>query len=115
MKENRRSDLLPGTLEMLILGILAHGRLHGYGIAEQIRRRSEDVLTVGEGSLYPALQRLLVRGWVESEWAISETNRKARFYRLTKRGKSQVVDETQAFERLAQAVLKVMRPAQGSS
>ncbi|MGN6591500.1 MAG: PadR family transcriptional regulator [Terriglobales bacterium] len=105
------SDLLPGTLDMLILDTLQRGPLHGYGIARQIQRRSEDALKVEEGSLYPALQRLLLNGWVTAEWKLSETKRRARYYRLTAAGRKQLGIETTSFERMVAAIQRVMRPA----
>src|SRR6202021_3444575 len=86
----KRPDLLPGTLDMLILKTLTRGALHGYGIALSIKRLSDEVLTVEEGSLYPALQRLLLQGWVKAEWKTTETNRRARFYTLTAAGRKQL-------------------------
>src|SRR6266699_4094774 len=90
-------DLLPGTLDMLVLRILARGRAHGYGIAQHIKSVSEDVLQVGESSLYPALQLLLLNGWVEAEWGISENNRRARYYRLTASGRKKLTSERAGF------------------
>ena len=86
---NQPPDLLPGTLDMLILRTLGRGALHGYAIAERIRLISDDVLVVGESSLYPALQRLLVNGWVTAEWGASDNNRRARYYTLTAAGRKQ--------------------------
>src|SRR5881296_4466377 len=93
-------DLLPGTLDMLILRILARGRAHGYGIAEHLKSVSEDVLQVGESSLYPALQRLLLNGWVAAEWGASENNRRARYYKLTAAGRKQLAAENKEFDRM---------------
>ena len=97
---NTPSDLLPGTLELLVLKALADGARHGYGIVEYLRLSSDDVLRVGESALYPALQRLLLNGWVKAEWGTSENNRRARFYRITKTGQkrldAEVNDWTQA-------------------
>ena len=106
-----RSDLLPGTLDMLILKTLTCGMLHGYGIARHIRQMSDEVLSVEEGSLYPALQRLQVKGWVESEWQMSPQNRRARYYRLTPVGKKQLQVEESSFEQTVRAIARVMRPA----
>ena len=106
-----KADLLPGTLEMLILKTLTRGRMHGYGVAQNIKLMSEDVLQVEEGSLYPALQRLIVKGWIEAEWGKSENNRRARYYRLTPEGRAQLTREVQQFERLFQAIRSVLRPA----
>ena len=105
-------DLLPGTLEMLILQTLRRGPLHGYAIAQRIRQTSEDVLQVEEGSLYPALQRLLRAGWVVAEWAISSRNRRVRNYKLTPAGRRRLEHEKAGFERLIEAISRVMRPAE---
>jgi transcriptional regulator len=102
------NELLPGTLEMLILKTLSRGSNHGYGIAQHIRAVSEDALKIGEGSLYPALQRILVNGWVEAEWGVSETNRKVRIYKLTAAGKKRLANERRTFDAIILAVGKVM-------
>jgi PadR family transcriptional regulator PadR len=104
----KKSDLLPGTLDMLILKTLARGPLHGYGIALSIKRFSEDVLTVEEGSLYPALQRLLLAGWLKAEWKMSETNRRARYYTLTRTGRKQLGVEISEFEQMIAAISRVL-------
>ena len=104
-------ELLPGTLDLLILKVLTTGTMHGYGIAQRLQQTSEDVLQVGESSLYPALQRLLLNGWVTAEWGASENNRRARFYRLTPAGRKQLVSEHQDFERMMLAIQKVLRTA----
>src|SRR5690349_17243100 len=101
-------ELLPGTLDLLILKTLAPGAEHGYGIAQQLKTISDDVLQVGESSLYPALQRLLVRGWVKAEWGASENNRRARYYTLTAAGRKQLVNERAEFDRLIVAIHKVL-------
>jgi transcriptional regulator len=106
-----KTELLPGTLEMLILKTLTRGRMHGYGIAQNIKLMSEDVLRVEEGSLYPALQRLILKGWIDAEWGLSENNRKARYYRLTPDGRGQLAREVEQFERMFQAIRNVLRPA----
>lgn len=103
-----RPDLLPGTLELLILKTLAAGEMHGYGIAQQLRMLSDDVLQVGESSLYPALQRLLLKGWVRAEWGASENNRRARYYKLTAAGRKQLSVEREEFDRLIVAIHKVL-------
>ena len=108
---NEPPDLLPGTLDMLVLRTLLRGPLHGYAIAERLRQVSEDVLIVGESSLYPALQRLLLNGWVKAEWGTSENNRRARFYTLTAAGKKQLGVERQEFDRLILAITKVLETA----
>ena len=102
------AELLPGTLDMLILRTLVRGPMHGYGIAQRLKATSEDVLRVGESSLYPALQRLLLNGWVKAEWAPSSNNRRARYYTLTAAGKRQLSTERAAFERLVTAIHKVL-------
>jgi PadR family transcriptional regulator PadR len=104
-------DLLPGTLDLLILRALRGGAQHGYGIAEHIRASSDDVLQVGESSLYPALQRLLLNGWVKAEWGTSENNRKARFYTLTASGKKRLTAEVEEFDRMIVAIHKVLKAA----
>jgi PadR family transcriptional regulator PadR len=104
-------ELLPGTLYMLILRTLASGELHGYAIARHIKNSSAETLQIEDGSLYPALNRMLVKGWVAAEWGISENNRKARFYRLTPEGRKQLNRETKEFDRLIQAIQMVMRTA----
>ncbi len=107
-----RTEIPPGTLEMLVLKTLVNrGPMHGYGIARHIQEISEDVLTVEEGSLYPALQRMLVKGWVVAEWKQSENNRRARFYRLTPAGRKQLNVEIAEFERVMAAVVRVLKPA----
>ena len=104
-------QLLPGTLYMLILRTLAAGPLHGYAISRRIKQCSADVLDVEEGSLYPALNRMLLKGWLRAEWGISDTNRKARFYRLTNEGKKQLAAETTEFNKLISAIQLVMKSA----
>ena len=107
-----RSEIPPGTLYMLILKTLARlGPLHGYGIAQYIQEVSEDVLQVEEGSLYPALQRMLIKGWIVGEWGLSENNRRARFYRLTPDGEKQLTVEVSDFERVTRALMRIIQPA----
>jgi PadR family transcriptional regulator PadR len=107
-----RSDIPPGTLYMLILKSLALlGSMHGYGIAQHIQQTSDDVLQVEEGSLYPALQRMLVKGWIDGEWRQSENNRRARFYKLTVEGRKQLGVELRAFERVMAAIARVIQRA----
>jgi transcriptional regulator len=101
-------DLLPGTLELLILKTLVRGSTHGYAIAQRLRELSDDVLHVGESSLYPALQRLLLKGWVKAEWGASENNRRARYYTLTPAGRKQMAIERQDFDHLIIAIQKVL-------
>jgi transcriptional regulator len=109
----KRSEMMPGTLELLILKTLERHQepLHGYGIARHIQRVSDDVLQVEEGSLYPALQRLAIKGLVKAEWGLSDNNRRARLYRLTPAGRKQLAEEVAGFERLLEAILRVVRPA----
>src|SRR4051794_11518197 len=108
---DKKPDLMPGTLDMLILNTLVRGPLHGYGIALSIKRLSLDVLTVEEGSLYPALQRLLLQGWVKTEWKKTETNRRARFYTLTPAGRKQLGLELTQFEQMIAAIGRVLQSA----
>jgi PadR family transcriptional regulator len=105
-------ELLQGTLDLLILRTLLLGPTHGQRIAHLIKQTSEEVLDVGHGSLYPALQRLERRGWITSEWRASENNRRARFYRLTAAGRKQLMAETTKWERLSRAIAQVMRLGQ---
>jgi transcriptional regulator len=108
---NQPPDLLPGTLDMLILRTLGRGPLHGYAIADRIRLVSDDVLVVGESSLYPALQRLLVNGWVTAEWGASDNNRRARYYTLTAAGRKRLASERKEFQRLIGAIQQVLDSA----
>lgn len=108
---NQPPDLLPGTLDLLILRTLVAGPLHGYGIADRLKLLSRDVLQVGESSLYPALQRLLLNGWVKAEWGASENNRRARFYTLTAAGRKRLNAEREEFERLVVAIQRVLNTA----
>lgn len=108
MAKNDASELLPGTLELLILKALVLGPMHGYGIALHLKAVSDEVLQVGESSLYPALQRLLLKGWVKAEWGASENNRRARYYTLTPAGKKQLTVERRDFDKLIVAIHKVL-------
>jgi transcriptional regulator len=108
---NPPPDLLPGTLDMLILRALIRGPQHGYGIAERLRQVSQDVLQVGESSLYPALQRLLLNGWVKAAWGASENNRRARYYTLTAAGRRRLEAERDEFQRLVVAIQRVLEGA----
>lgn len=101
-------DLLPGTLDLLILRTLVLGAMHGYGIAERLKQVSDDVLQVGESSLYPALQRLLLNGWVKAEWGASVNNRRARYYTLTAAGRKQLAAERDRFARQIGAIQKIL-------
>jgi transcriptional regulator len=107
----QKMELLQGTLDMLILKVLQRGSLHGFAIAERIQRLSDEVLSVGEGSLYPALYRLQDRGWVTSEWGQSESNRRAKYYTLTKAGRKQLEVENEGWDRLCLAIRQIMQSA----
>ncbi len=107
----KRSEIPYGTLDMMVLKTLAAGPKHGYGIAQRIHQVSDSVLQVEEGSLYPALQRLLVKGWVRAEWGPSENNRRARFYQLTAAGQKQLEIEEMEFEKAIAAIRQVMQSA----
>jgi PadR family transcriptional regulator, regulatory protein PadR len=108
-------ELLPGTLDMMILKTLTRRPLHGYGIAQSIRYISHDVLTVEEGSLYPALQRLLLQGWVKPEWKLTETKRRARFYTLTAAGRKHLGLEVSQFRQMMEAIGRVLGDATGTA
>ena len=105
---NTRTDLMQGTLELLILKTLARERMHGYGIAQRIHQAVDDLLKVEDGSLYPALYRMEERGWIASEWGVSENNRRAKFYKLTKAGRRQLAAQSVNWERISQAVMRVL-------
>jgi transcriptional regulator len=107
-KTDEPPDLLPGTLDLLVLKTLQRGAMHGYGIAQHLRATSDEVVQVGESSLYPALQRLLLNGYVKAEWGASENNRRARYYTLTTVGRKQLASERQEFDRLIAAIQKVL-------
>ena len=107
-----KSDLLQGTLDMLILKIVALGPVHGYGISQRIRQISKEVLQVQQGSLYPALHRLEKRGWLEADWGESDNGRQAKFYRLSRKGRKQLASEESNWRRLAQAVGSILQTAQ---
>ena len=110
-KRSDRQELLPGTLDMLVLKTLSIGVMHGYGIAQHIRMVSGEVLHVEEGSLYPALQRLQLQGLVDSEWGHSVNNRRARYYRLTAAGRRQLAAQESTWDRVVGAIKRVMKPA----
>ena len=116
-KSHKKAEMVPGTLDMLILKTLVRSQepMHGYGIAQYLRRTTNDVLQVEEGSLYPALQRLAINGWVEAEWGISEKNHRARFYKLTPVGRKQLRQEVADFDRMLEVIMLVMRPAGGGA
>lgn len=104
-------DLLPGTLDLLVLRTLTRGSLHGYGIAQRVKDLSNDVLQIGESSLYPALQRLLLDGYVKAEWGASENNRRARYYTLTAAGRKHLATERKEFEQIVAAIQLVLENA----
>jgi transcriptional regulator len=108
MGTKEAAELLPGTLDLLILKTLVDGARHGYGIVQHLKDLSDDVLQVGESSLYPALQRLLLRGWVKAEWGASENNRRARYYTLTAAGRKQLAVERREFDQIIVAIHKVL-------
>lgn len=108
-KQRQPLELLPGTLDLLILKALGRGKMHGYGIAQMLKQTSQDVLEVGESSLYPALQRLLLNGWVTAEWGASENNRRARYYTLTPAGRKRLASERADFERMVAAIQRVLQ------
>jgi PadR family transcriptional regulator PadR len=108
----QRDEIPPGTLDMLILKTLARGNeMHGFGIADAIQQRSGNVLQVEEGSLYPALQRILIKGWIVGEWSKTEENRRARYYRLTASGRKHLEREIASYRRVAQAISLILKPA----
>ena len=108
--EDRRLELLQGTLDMLILRTLQWGPRHGHGIGQSIRTQSDDLLKVETGSLYPALHRLVKRGWLDAEWGISDANQRAKFYRLTPAGKAQLLRERDRWSQLVHAIGRIMNP-----
>jgi PadR family transcriptional regulator PadR len=109
--DDERLELLQGTLDMLVLRTLQWGPQHGHGIGQSIRAQSEDLLKIETGSLYPALHRLEKRGWLKSEWAVSQSNQRAKYYRLTAEGKKQLVREESRWKQLVNAIGRVMNPA----
>lgn len=111
-EEKARIELLQGTLDLLILRTLRQGPAHGHAIAKAIERNSEDVLQVEQGSLYPALHRLIKRGWITFDQGTSENNRRAKYYRLTPKGRKQLHIETTKWDRLAHAIARILRPAE---
>jgi PadR family transcriptional regulator, regulatory protein PadR len=107
-RKAQKNDSLPGSLDMLILKTLTRGNLHGYAIVQTIQRASDDEILIEEGSLYPALQRLELHGWIDGEWGLTHNNRRARIYRLTPRGRKQLTHETQRYKQLTLAIARVM-------
>ncbi len=112
MGQPENPDLLPGTLYMMILRTLAREPMHGYAIAKRIRDWSRGELEIEDGSLYPALNRMLVKGWLKAEWGVTENKRKARFYRLTPAGRKQLEKESSAFDKMIRSIQMVMRAAE---
>jgi PadR family transcriptional regulator, regulatory protein PadR len=112
MAQSTSRDLFPGALEMMVLQTLRRGPQHGYALAQEIKGTSGDLLQIEEGSLYPALQRMLKAGWVGAEWGLSARNRKVRVYRITPAGRKQLEREVSSFERMLKGISRVMRPAQ---
>jgi PadR family transcriptional regulator, regulatory protein PadR len=110
-KDNKRLDLLQGTLELLILRTLRHGRSHGHAIAKHIQQTSEEMLQVETGSLYPALHRLEAKGWIEASWELSEKGKRARYYRLTARGRKELTAEKSKWESFVRAMGLILNPA----
>lgn len=108
---NVRTNLMQGTLELLILKTLERESMHGYGIVQRIHETAEDLLKVEDGSLYPALYRMEERGWIISEWGVSENNRRAKFYQITKTGRKQLAAECANWERISQAITKILQAA----
>ena len=106
--EKPKADLVPGTLDMMVLKILTRGHLHGYAIAQMIQQLSNDLLRVEEGSLYPALQRLELNGWIEGEWGLSANNRRARFYKITADGRKHLTEESARYRQVIGAVARIM-------
>jgi PadR family transcriptional regulator, regulatory protein PadR len=109
--DNQRLELLQGTLDMLVLRTLQWGPRHGHGIGQAIRARSDDLLKVETGSLYPALHRLVKRGWLKAEWGVSEANQRAKYYHLTAAGKAQLLREQNRWSQLVHAIGRIMTPA----
>jgi len=112
MDTKTQRDLFPGALEMMILQVLRRGPMHGYALAQVIQRTSEDLLQVEEGSLYPALQRMLKAGWVTAEWGVSVRNRQVRIYKILPAGRKQLEREISSFERMLEGIARVMRPSE---
>ena len=106
---NTRTDLMQGTLELLILKTLSREQMHGYGIAQRIHEAVDDLLKVEDGSLYPALYRMEERGWISSEWGVSENNRRAKYYKLTRAGRQQLAAQSINWERISRAVMRVLK------
>jgi transcriptional regulator len=110
MNDEENRDLFPGALEMMVLQILRRGPLHGYALVQRIRRNSDELLQIEEGSLYPALQRMLKARWLAAAWGISERNRRIRIYKITPEGRKQLERKVASFERMLEGIARVMRP-----
>jgi PadR family transcriptional regulator len=108
---NARTDLMQGTLELMILKTLSRESMHGYGIAQRIHQAADDLLKIEDGSLYPALYRMEERGWISSDWGVSENNRRAKFYKLTRAGRKQLDAESINWERISQAIARILQTA----
>jgi transcriptional regulator len=108
---NARTDLMQGTLELMILKTLSRDSMHGYGVAQRIHEAADDLLKIEDGSLYPALYRMEERGWITSEWGVSENNRRAKFYKLTRAGRKQLDAESANWERVSQAITRILQIA----
>ena len=108
---NARTDLMQGTLELMILKTLSRNAMHGYGIAQRIHEAADDLLKIEDGSLYPALYRMEERGWIASDWGVSENNRRAKFYKLTRAGRKQLDAESANWQRISQAITRILRTA----
>jgi PadR family transcriptional regulator PadR len=108
---NSRTDLMQGTLELMILKTLSRNAMHGYGIAQRIHEAADDLLKIEDGSLYPALYRMEERGWIASDWGVSENNRRAKFYKLTRAGRKQLDAEAANWKRISQAISRILQTA----
>jgi PadR family transcriptional regulator, regulatory protein PadR len=107
-RKSQKNDSLPGSLDMLILKTLSRGKLHGYAIVQMIQQTSGDEILIEEGSLYPALQRLELNGWIDGEWGLTQNNRRGRIYKITPRGRKQLIQETQRYKQLTLAIARLM-------
>ncbi len=112
MEHTQQRDLFPGALEMMVLQMLRRGSMHGYALAQVIKRNSGDLLEIEEGSLYPALQRMLKAGWLASEWGVSARNRRIRVYKITAAGRKQLDRKVSSFDRMLEGISRVMRPSE---
>src|SRR6266852_5033618 len=110
MESDQQRDLFPGVLEMMVLQTLRRRPMHGYALAQVIKRNSEELLQIEEGSLYPALQRMLKAGWLAAEWGVSQRNRRVRIYKITPAGRKQLESQVSSFERMLEGIARVMKP-----